>query len=1595
MAWRELMNSTKSDEVTRRWYPIWYPEENEASGFTDPFEPMDVLLNLGATSQGTLFSTSGESVNGIDSAGPAVQAGWYTVTICLSLMNLDLDSVSALSFLADRLDVNRVLISPPGGKTTFIGDSLEELRDIKDQEYFRLRLPNEVPLKEDESLYLTIDAVTSNETSFVIHYVEIDPRENEPQSKSDYKILYGLAAPDQIVNISQPRGNESGIAERRHVHNFGVSGSGNVVATLALAKGKAFLEVWDITSLPPKDIPSSENGESKELMSSSSTTTTNADPVQITSPDAQASFDFPALLTESFDNGSNVSVQVSYSGSKIVLLSSQHIENFSTPFMFFRYRPQAPKDHSLPRNSEPWPLEHVSHFCDSRHDLGNVYGEGTFIIADKVDLDERKERFIFSDGLSLSVYDTTSGERWTLMHRIQFISEYRAIEMSISLMTSFQGRYVVWSGYRGIASVWDIETGKSISHFGIDEDRMDVISKISADGSMVLVSSKGIISLYQTLSGIKLGIFEEGLSLNNYHSVRFDQNHFAVVDISDTTTDSFAYCYNVVSTADMSIQKKALAHSAYQFRQRGLLETQVLGYCQGSVTTLKRLKGTFELPVETICPENCELIESRFDPIYLNTDVDMESSSGEIFKLKGGAIITQGSSWFTLKVSSTGMSVDSPSSTDIGHRSPPSSFIIPVGPTGMFHWYSFHAPSSKLIVMARDYIQVWRLSAKDKKVGTLESIRKFIDDRNRENYQSETSVGVSSICTHGARIKVQIDRVRWLDLATGVVDRRNKDFSPTWVSIPKKENEEESEWKDGMPFSEAERIELGLSGLIAAYVGGDVSLRNAIVEFLKPQIRPTSEEGTSVIIKLVNLWSHADRGFFELVFVELLRLDIITWVPDFRGSSDQDPVRIMLEKAQIQPSARATTQWIIHYCVTHAIQSRNLAFLTPVFANMKAIMDLYPEKAIQQLARVAYLPVPVRDYILDHHLIAQPPTVELKFWNRSKRVVLNKSSDPIMQLELSKTSKQPVSATEAFTKGVFMASFDALWYYKDRCVHTTKTATTASAHLDKGREAEVDNSKILEDLVDKPAKKTNWFKTLFWMTESVMHLRNPDRVECYDFNLEYFDNPAIAALVAYKWNTIGYHYWMIRFLGQFAFYSLVVIAALMQVYYHDPSQLVGLFIAIIVLAAVFLWLEFLQALQNWSRYEGSLYNLLDMIAFLFPLAASAVQIHNIYSPGEDKDKNVQVISYSVLAVSLHLLFELRINKSVCKYVTIIQQAIVEIKVFFIVFACGILAFAIATLHLTNGCPTMTDCKQDFTVFPKNFFRAVAGTYFFMGGNYDPVGSEMGNKADWGVQVMIMVFFFFTVIVMMNVLIALVNVAFEKGGDSWRLIWIESRLRYIESAENMSYYIPGFRETYDVFPEVIYYTATEKQVKDYREKFYKYFADDAETRRTCQTDSSIFKGWARDTGEDDHVVVEKKAIEKRKEEPKKSTVKEETNISGDELWDADEEKESKEDGDDSEDDKEGEDEEGHDEGEGVDETSPSKGEETTETEKEKLRQEREHEAENKAMSVQLKTKVEDLKKQLTELEKVVHTQLMEIKELLLLQQSTRGAAILGE
>ncbi|KAF9994392.1 hypothetical protein BGZ79_000865 [Entomortierella chlamydospora] len=105
------------------------------------------------------------------------------------------------------------------------------------------------------------------------------------------------------------------------------------------------------------------------------------------------------------------------------------------------------------------------------------------------------------------------------------------------------------------------------------------------------------------------------------------------------------------------------------------------------------------------------------------------------------------------------------------------------------------------------------------------------------------------------------------------------------------------------------------------------------------------------------------------------------------------------------------------------------------------------------------------------------------------------------------------------------------------------------------------------------------------------------------------------------------------------------------------------------------------------------------------------------------------------------------------------------------------------------------------------------------GIYDPVSDEIANGG-WRFRVMMATFILFTVVLMLNVLIALINTAFSDGDRTWRNVWLENRLGYIEIVEDMSYNIPGFRQRFHHwFYEEICYQASDDEVTAYKKKYF--------------------------------------------------------------------------------------------------------------------------------------------------------------------------------
>jgi hypothetical protein len=200
---------------------------------------------------------------------------------------------------------------------------------------------------------------------------------------------------------------------------------------------------------------------------------------------------------------------------------------------------------------------------------------------------------------------------------------------------------------------------------------------------------------------------------------------------------------------------------------------------------------------------------------------------------------------------------------------------------------------------------------------------------------------------------------------------------------------------------------------------------------------------------------------------------------------------IILEKARKQSSALGAARIVMDYCVEHANRSRNLASLAPFFDCLHDIMELYPDEAFRYLSQIAFIPVMHRSYLLDNSTVVLSPSFRWKFW-KPKVTPLYKLKDQVFQLCVS--SKTPDPEIEKFTHPVFIASFDALWRRQDP--EKTPQESTRNGSM---------------------MRKTTYWKAFCHMILHKLKLRSHTFVKAYNFSIEFYDNPAIAALVAYKW----------------------------------------------------------------------------------------------------------------------------------------------------------------------------------------------------------------------------------------------------------------------------------------------------------------------------------------------------------------------------------------------------------------------------------------------------------------------------------------------
>ncbi|KAG0251863.1 hypothetical protein BG011_007344 [Mortierella polycephala] len=1044
--------------------------------------------------------------------------------------------------------------------------------------------------------------------------------------------------------------------------------------------------------------------------------------------------------------------------------------------------------------------------------LEGFHGYGKFHTIAPKDQDVEKQLLVVWNRDSVQVF--CIHDQWTLLNKISF-----AESVCTNPLRVCHGRHFAWTFLENdVVSFWDMDH-ESLVHVILrqqSDTQGDTYVDISQDESRAAICRDGLVTVHEMETGMEIGTYKlPG------QPAKFESLHF----ISGDTQLMMSFCREdknigcerkgvILDVASMAVVNKYNVLDSYSpYFIPGATSNQLVLSHHGSKLDLIALNDKIIQP-------------------YSNQDQDCNDQCIKApFRLRGQEKVFDspcGLRFHVERRSPTKHHVKNSDSQSIvvlmstGEETLIEKLVLPPAPSRMRGLWTYKhavilARKRQFVVESSKYIMIWNLPKT-----MAEDLELILVWETKPDQAPEEDIW--GVCEHHQLYDLQ--------RSTSAPYIRSQAFCE----------------KTGDQFLG------GIKFVIGIYAMANETCKKAILRYVNTHINSGSDIlKESVLTRICDDWTSEQQGEYEHFVTALLDEPFASWLPKPQPNILKNPLsKLLIFKTMKEPQAVGLAEIIIDYCIRQAKSSKNTLFLFPVLHCMCALIHpkyYHAELALRTLRQLAYLPVKSRSFIFHHHTISHPPESPLRFWApRSPR--LHMCRDPVLQL--ARTCKHD-PLNENFHRALFVARFDMLWLSVDPFVQAPRPPTTEKPILlikilcymiwrkrklfiSKAAPSQSFNMGVYDN--PKKAAEIQHSRDTdpehYRISECQRRLYSAEHVKCHEFTLEMLDNPAIAALVEYKWNTIAFYYWLIRFLCQLCYYILILTAVLLQVYSQGHPALYGLFVAITVYSCIFLWLEMIQLSRTRMKYFRSIYNIADIGAFGLPLAGSINQL--LIYDGKISGFTPQLVngwlfSFAILAISIHFLLELRINRTVCHFVTIIIRIIVGIRVFFFIFFGGILAFTVALLHLLHSC-AYDSCEEFMSnlepgpkpsgEFPRHFFHAISTTYFLMGGRYEPLNDVL-NSENWALHSVMIVYFFFTVILMLNVLIALVNVAFTVSDGTWRLVWIRNRMRYVEMAENMSYHIPGFRESYNCFPEEIYYSATPQQMMAFE---IKYLSDES-------------------------------------------------------------------------------------------------------------------------------------------------------------------------
>ncbi|CAG8545549.1 14516_t:CDS:10 [Acaulospora morrowiae] len=334
-------------------------------------------------------------------------------------------------------------------------------------------------------------------------------------------------------------------------------------------------------------------------------------------------------------------------------------------------------------------------------------------------------------------------------------------------------------------------------------------------------------------------------------------------------------------------------------------------------------------------------------------------------------------------------------------------------------------------------------------------------------------------------------------------------------------------------------------------------------------------------------------------------------------------------------------------------------------------------------------------------------------------------------------------------------------------------------------------------------------------------LRSLFVVEVLSSRYELFGEPAMEAVINFKWRKFA----RTRVFIMLSLHLIYALAFMLGISTDNTIVKKSTMVIVLVGGTLFLLIEIRQMLGQFSEYWLSVYNWLDLAKSIVPMVVAAQFL-------SDEQPSEKIRGASMLFVYVDLLLHLRVFQVIGIPIFMILAIVRKVGWIIIIMGGMVVSFAHIFFILLDH-----DKNKNF----QDFGSSLVSFYFILIGQYDSVSDERDNNRT--ITILLMLFSFFTAILLLNVLIAIMADVVKETETSGIRAWLKQKAEVIAEIE-MYMMTSAQRRRKDYFPSLIYYYANPDNIKAYKKKLVN---DDSEWENTKNDEGDVKESdipWAK-------------------------------------------------------------------------------------------------------------------------------------------------------